>query len=69
MSDHDRQCVIEVDGNCPLDILVEKLMLKLDTYTLRRAVVPYRFKEETEEDAPEDYDSVRLFFRCEMKLT
>ena len=65
MSEHDRQHVIEVDGNCPVDVIIEKLLQKLDTYTSRRAVVPQLLKEidEEESEAPQlDEESVCVFF-------
>ena len=58
MSDHDRQYVIDLDGNCSLDVLAEKLTKKLDTYSFRRAVVPQLLKESEEEDLPEEVEPV-----------
>jgi len=60
MSDHHRQNVIEVDGNCSIDTIAEKLLLKLDTYSSRRAVVPQQLREIEEEETRQiDEDPVR----------
>ena len=64
MEDHDRQYIIELDGNYPLDNIFQQLITKLETYSLRPAVVPLRLQGvEEESDIPDDLDTVRnLFF-------
>ena len=61
MMDHDRQYLIELDGNLPLATIFEQLMIKLDTYSVRRAVVPIRLQSNEEEELPDEIDSVRFF--------
>ena len=60
MSDHDRQYLIELDGNLPLSMMFDQLMTKLDTYTARRAVVPIRLQNAEEEELPDEIETVRM---------
>ena len=58
MMDHDRQYLIELDGNVALSTLFEQLINKLDTYSLRRAVVPIRLQSSEEEELPDEIETV-----------
>ena len=60
IADHDRQYVIELDGNIPLLSMTEQLMGKLATYTARRAVLPIRLQASEEEELPDEIDTVSL---------
>ena len=67
MSDHNRQQVIELDGNCSLDEQFKQLIAKLDTCSLRRAVVPTLLYTTDEDEIPEENDAVRdlmFVFNC-----
>ena len=61
MMDHDRQYLIELDGNLPLATIFEQLLIKLDTYSVRRAMVPIRLQSNEEEELPDEIDTVFYF--------
>ncbi|XP_033125059.1 adenylate kinase 9-like isoform X4 [Anneissia japonica] len=60
MADHDQQYLIELDGNKTPGTLFKDLMLKLNTFTLRRAAVPIRLQNTEEEEIPEDVETEEL---------
>ena len=60
IADHDQQYLIEMDANKLSTNLFKELMMKLNTYVLRRAAVPIRLQNQDEEDIPEDIETEEL---------
>lgn len=62
MGDHNRQYVIELDGNLPHKVLFEQLQIKLETYTAGHAIAPVVLLNSDEDELNEDMDDVMFMY-------